>query len=41
VNERQTTLLTEQVKALSLRSKRGLQVEELISLANNLSNREH
>jgi len=37
MSERQTTLLTEQVKALSLRHKRGLQVDELITLANNLS----
>jgi homocitrate synthase NifV len=40
VSESQTALLTEQVKALSLRSKRGLQVEELITLANNLNNLE-
>ena len=40
ISELQTTLLTEQVKALSLRHKRGLQVEELITLANNLSNHE-
>lgn len=40
MSERQTTLLTEQVKALSLRHKRGLQVEELITLANNLNNYE-
>jgi len=41
ISERQTTLLTEQVKALSLRHKRGLRVEELITLANNLNNQEH
>jgi homocitrate synthase NifV len=40
MSERQTTLLTEQVKAMSLRHKRGLQVEELITLANNLSKHE-
>jgi len=40
MSERQTTILTEQVKALALRHKRGLQVEELIILANNLSKHE-
>lgn len=40
MSERQTALLTEQVKALSLRHKRGLQVEELIALANNLEKHE-
>jgi len=40
VSESQTALLTEQVKALSLRSKRGIHVEELITLANNLNNLE-
>jgi homocitrate synthase NifV len=40
VSESQTALLTDQVKALSLRSKRGLQVEELITLANNLNHLE-
>ena len=40
MSERQTLLLTEQVKTLSLRQKRGLQVEELITLANNLSKHE-
>lgn len=41
ISERQNLLLTEQVKALSLRYKRGLQDEELISLANNLSKQEY
>jgi len=40
ISERQTTFLTEQVKALSLRHKRALQLEELITLANNLSKQE-
>ena len=40
MSERQTTLLTEQVKSLSLRHKRGLKVEELITLANNLNSHE-
>jgi homocitrate synthase NifV len=37
MSERQTMLLTEQVKAMSLHHKCGLRVEELIALANNLS----
>ena len=40
VNERQTTLLAEQVKVLSLRNKREIPVDELIILANTLSNHE-
>jgi homocitrate synthase NifV len=37
MSDRQTMLLTEQVKAMSLHHKCGLRVEELIALANNLS----
>ncbi len=40
VNERHASLLTEQVKALSLSKKRGLSQEELIHLANNLNHHE-
>jgi len=40
INERHSTLLTEQVKALSLSKKRGLSQEELIHLANNLNHHE-
>jgi len=40
LNESHTALLTEQVKAFSLRNKRGLQFDELINLANNLSKHE-
>lgn len=36
VSEEQNSRLTEQVKTLSLRKKRGIQVDELISLANNI-----
>ena len=36
VSEDQNSRLTEQVKMLSLRKKRGIQVDELISLVNNL-----
>ncbi len=37
ISDRQNELLTEQVKALSLGRKRGLRLEELIALVNNLS----
>lgn len=37
ITDRQTTLLTEQVKSLSFRKKRELRVDELINLANNLN----
>jgi homocitrate synthase NifV len=40
VNERHTSLLTEQVKALSLSKKRCLSQDELINLANNLNHHE-
>lgn len=40
VNERHTSLLTEQVKAFSLSKKRCLSQEELIHLANNLNHHE-
>ena len=36
MTDRQTALLTEQVKSLSFRKKRELRVDELINLANNL-----
>jgi homocitrate synthase NifV len=40
VNESLTSLLTEQVKALSLRKKRCLSQDELIHLANNVNHHE-
>ncbi|HZL09423.1 MAG TPA: hypothetical protein VFC65_05450 [Prolixibacteraceae bacterium] len=40
VNENQTALLTEQVKALSFRNKRSIRVDELVHLVNNLNHAE-
>ena len=37
VDEKHLSLITEQVKALSLRKKRGVQVEELVQLVNKLN----
>ena len=38
VTEKQTSLLTEQVKAMSFRKKRSICVDELVHLVNNLNN---
>lgn len=37
VNEKKVVSITEQVKAMALRKKRGLSIDELIDLANNLN----